>query len=150
MLIASGGLAAVSTALASFLGSFIRSARCGWRMIFICRSGRSWRLGIQQVVAVGVILVFCDQRPRCRLWGQVQWAATCQAAGIAIVVLGAFLLSKPVRGRTSRSRNSAPRPSRVGAFGAAMIAALWAYQGWANVPMVAGESRSRAQCPARR
>jgi APA family basic amino acid/polyamine antiporter len=27
----------------------------------------------------------------------------------------------------------------MGAFGAAMLAALWAYQGWANVPMVAGE-----------
>jgi APA family basic amino acid/polyamine antiporter len=30
-------------------------------------------------------------------------------------------------------------PSGAGAFGAAMIAALWAYQGWSNVPMVAGE-----------
>jgi len=27
----------------------------------------------------------------------------------------------------------------VGAFGAAMLAALWAYQGWSNVPMMAGE-----------
>jgi APA family basic amino acid/polyamine antiporter len=27
----------------------------------------------------------------------------------------------------------------MGAFGAAMLAALWAYQGWSNVPMMAGE-----------
>ena len=73
--------------------------------------------------------------------GKVQWAATvAKIAGIGIIVLGAFLLSRtgswpnlkqPVTDRIA--------PSGAGAFGASMLAALWAYQGWSNLPMVAGE-----------
>ena len=55
-------------------------------------------------------------------------------------MFGAFLLSQhgivaapaePVTARIARGGASA--------FGAAMLAALWAYKGWANVAMVAGE-----------
>lgn len=143
MLIASGGLAAVSTALASFLGSFVPLDA-----VFITRDFNvlgqviHWRLGIQQIVAVAVILLFAAVNSRgIKLGGKVQWAATvAKVGGIAIIVFGAFLLSRtgswehlrvPVTGHIA--------PAGMGAFGAAMIAALWAYQGWSNVPMMAGE-----------
>ena len=143
MLIASGGLAAVSTALASFLGSFLPLDSV-WVMHDFHLLGQvvHWRFGVQQVVAVAVILLFCAINARgVAVGGRVQWAATvAKIAGIAIIVLGAFLLSRtggwanlkqPVTDRIA--------PSGAGAFGAAMLAALWAYQGWSNVPMVAGE-----------
>ena len=143
MLIASGGLAAVSTALASFLGSFVSlDAVFITRDIHVLGQVIHWRLGIQQIVAVAVILLFAAVNSRgIQLGGRVQWAATvAKVGGIAIIVLGAFLLSRtgswehlkvPVTGRIA--------PAGMAAFGAAMIAALWAYQGWSNVPMMAGE-----------
>jgi len=143
MLIASGGLAAVSTALASFLASFIPlSAVFTIHDFHVLGQVVHWRLGIQQVVAVAVILLFSWVNSRgIEMGSRVQWAATvAKLGGIAIIVLGAFLLSRtgtwehlktPVTARIA--------PAGVGAFGAAMLAALWAYQGWSNVPMMAGE-----------
>jgi APA family basic amino acid/polyamine antiporter len=143
MLMASGGLAAVSTALASFLASFV-PLDAVWVTHDFHLLGQvvHWRLGIQQVVAVAVILLFAGVNSRgIETGGRVQWIATvAKLGGIAIIVLGAFLLSRtgswehlkaPVTARIA--------PSGVGAFGAAMLAALWAYQGWSNVAMVAGE-----------
>ena len=143
MIMASGGLAAVSTALASFLASFIPlDAVFTTHDFHALRQVVHWRLGIQQVVAVAVILLFSWVNSRgIQLGRRVQWTATiAKLGGIAIIVLGAFLLSRtgtwehlktPVTARIA--------PAGVGAFGAAMLAALWAYQGWSNVPMVAGE-----------
>jgi APA family basic amino acid/polyamine antiporter len=143
MLIASGGLAAVSTALASFLGSFVPlDAVWVTRDVQLLGQVVHWRLGVLQMVAVAVILLFAWVNSRgTALGGRVQWVATvAKLGGIAIIVLGAFLLSRmgswdnlktPVTAQTT--------PAGIGAFGAAMIAALWAYQGWSNVAMVAGE-----------
>lgn len=143
MLIASGGLAAVSTALASFLASFVPlSAVFSIHDFHVLGQVVHWRLGIQQVVAVAVILLFSWVNSRgIEMGSRVQWAATvAKLGGIAIIVLGAFLLSRtgtwehlktPVTARIA--------PAGMGAFGAAMLAALWAYQGWSNVPMMAGE-----------
>ena len=143
MLIASGGLAAVSTAVASFLGSFIPLGAV-WASHDVHALGQSvqWRFGIQQIVAVAVILLFCAINARgVQTAGRVQWAVTvAKIAGIGIIVLGAFLLSRA--GSWANLKQPVPAPTSSpggGAFGAAMLAALWAYQGWSNVPMVAGE-----------
>ena len=143
MLIASGGLAAVSTALASFLASFV-SLDAVWATHDFHLLGQvvHWRLGIQQLVAVAVILLFCAVNSRgVAVGGRVQWIATvAKLGGIAIIVLGAFLLSRTGSWSNLQKPVTATiAPAGAGAFGAAMLAALWAYQGWANVPMVAGE-----------
>jgi APA family basic amino acid/polyamine antiporter len=143
MLIASGGLAAVSTALASFLASFVPlDAVWATRDFNLLGQMVHWRLGIQQVVAVAMILLFASVNSRgIDVGSRVQWVATvAKLGGIAIIVFGAFVLSRSGSWdhlKTSEAARVAP--GGVGAFGAAMIAALWAYQGWANVPMVAGE-----------
>ncbi len=143
MLIASGGLAAVSTALASFLASFVPlDAVFTTHDFHLFGQVVHWRLGIQQVVAVAVILLFAGVNSRgIDVGGRVQWAATlAKLAGIAIIVLGAFLLSRTGSWDHLKTPITAQiAPAGLGAFGAAMLAALWAYQGWANVPMVAGE-----------
>jgi len=143
MLIASGGLAAVSTALASFLASFVPLGAV-WVTHDFHLLGQvvQWRFGIQQVVAVAVILLFCAINARgVVVGGKVQWAATvAKVGGIVIIVLGCFLLSKTGSwAHLKKPVTEQIAPSGMGSFGAAMIAALWAYQGWANVPMVAGE-----------
>ena len=143
MLIASGGLAAVSTALASFLASFV-PLDAVWVTHDFHLLGQvvHWRLGIQQLVAVAVILLFAGVNSRgIETGGRVQWVATvAKLGGIAIIVLGAFLLSRTGSWEHLKTPVTAGiAPAGVGAFGAAMLAALWAYQGWSNVPMVAGE-----------
>jgi len=143
MLIASGGLAAVSTALVSFLASFIPlSAVFTTHDFHVLGQVVHWRLGIQQIVAVAVILLFSWVNSRgIQLGSRVQWVATvAKLGGIAIIVLGAFLLSRTGSWEHLKTPVTASTaPAGVGAFGAAMLAALWAYQGWSNVPMVAGE-----------
>ena len=141
IVIATGGVAAVATALASFLSSFVPlDAVWATRDFHVLGQVVHWRLGIQQFVAVAVIILFSAINARgVALGARVQWTATlAKLGGIAIIVLGAFLLSRTGSWQHLRS----PVPAIVGgasAFGAAMLAALWAYQGWANVAMVAGE-----------
>jgi basic amino acid/polyamine antiporter, APA family len=143
MLIASGGLAAVSTALASFFASFVPlNAVFTTHDFHVLGQVVPWRLGIQQVVAVAVILLFSWVNARgIQLGSRVQWASTvAKLGGIAIIVLGAFLLSRTGSWEHLKKPVTATiAPTGIGAFGAAMLAALWAYQGWSNVPMVAGE-----------
>jgi APA family basic amino acid/polyamine antiporter len=143
MLIASGGLAAVSTALASFLASFVPlNAVFVTHDFHVLGQVIPWRLGIQQVVAVAVILLFSWVNARgIQLGSRVQWASTvAKLGGIAIIVLGAFLLSRTGSWEHLKTPVTATiAPAGIGAFGAAMLAALWAYQGWSNLPMVAGE-----------
>lgn len=143
MLIASGGLAAVSNAVASFLAAFI-SFDGVWvaRDLHLLGQTIHWQLGGQQFVAVAIILLFAAINSRgVEVGGRVQWLATvAKLAGIAIIVLGAFLLSKTGSWSNLRAPVTAQTaPTGIGAFGAAMIASLWAYQGWSNLPMVAGE-----------
>jgi APA family basic amino acid/polyamine antiporter len=142
-LIASGGVAAVATALASFLGSlFPLDAVWATHDFEILGQVVHWRLGIQQLVAIAVILLFSAINARGILLGaKVQWAATvAKLGGIAIIVVGALFLSHT----GSLQHLKTPVTERIAsggmsAFGAAMLAALWAYQGWSNVAMVAGE-----------
>lgn len=143
MLIASGGLAAVSNAVASFLAAFVKLDSV-WltRDLHLLGQTVHWQLGGQQLVAVAIILLFAAINARgLELGGKVQWAATvAKVAGIAVIVLGAFLLSKTGSWEHLKKPVTAEvGPSGIGAFGAAMIASLWAYQGWSNLPMVAGE-----------
>jgi basic amino acid/polyamine antiporter, APA family len=143
VLISTGGVAAVSTALASFLSSFVPlDAVWATRDFELLGQVVHWRLGVQQLVAVAVILLFSAINSRgVAVGARVQWMATvAKLGGIAIIVLGAFLLSRA----GSWDHLRAPVTAGIGgggitAFGAAMLAALWAYQGWANVSMVAGE-----------
>jgi len=143
MLIASGGLAAVSNAVASFLAAFVKLDGV-WlsRDLHLLGQTVHWQLGGQQLVAVAIILLFAAINSRgLELGGKVKWVATvAKVAGIAIIVLGAFALSRTGSWTHLQKPVTAELvPTGLGAFGAAMIAALWAYQGWSNLPMVAGE-----------
>lgn len=143
VLIASGGVAAIATAFASFLGSLVPlDAVWGAHDFHILGQVVHWRLGVQQVVAVAVILLFSAINARgVGVGARVQWAATvAKLGGIAIIVVCALLLSRTGSWEHMREPVTAQIASGgASAFGAAMLAALWAYNGWSNVAMVAGE-----------
>ena len=62
--------------------------------------------------------------------------------GIAVIVVGVFSLSGTATWAHLRSTAGAQRWPAFQAFGAAMLAALWAYDGWNAMPMVGGEVRN--------
>jgi APA family basic amino acid/polyamine antiporter len=143
VVIATGGIAAVATILASFLSAFLPlDAVWATRDFHLLGQVVHWRLGIQQLVAVAVIIGFSAINARGVAAGaRVQWLATlAKLGGIAIIVIGVFLFSHTGSWQHLRAPASAVIVGGgLSAFGAAMLAALWAYQGWANVAMVAGE-----------
>ena len=100
-----------------------------------------WRFGTQQVLAVSVIVLLSALNcGRVVLGGQVQlWLTVLKVAGIAVIVGGILFFS---RGGTiaNLARPLGVRPwTGFAAFGTAMLAALWAYEGWNQMPMCAGE-----------
>ena len=99
-----------------------------------------WQFGLTQVVAIAAIVFFATVN--CLtvvVGGRVQTALTIlKVAGIAIVVLGIGLLSTTADWSHLAAPSTAPSGGAA-AFGLAMLAALWAYDGWNNMPMAAGE-----------
>ena len=101
-----------------------------------------WQFGSKQVVAVAAIMFFAVINClTVAFGGRVQALLTVlKLGGIAAVVAGVFVAS----GTADWSHLAGTGPadsSGVTAFGLAMLAALWAYDGWNNMPMAAGEVR---------
>lgn len=101
-----------------------------------------WRFGAQQLVAVGAIVVFSVLNSLgVVVGGRAQAILTAVKVTAIVVIVGGVLLGS----RTGGWANvwTSDRPATVGAttFGAAMLAALWAFDGWNNLPMAAGEVR---------
>ena len=101
-----------------------------------------WQLGIKQAVAVSVILLLTGINCfSVAFGGKVHLTLTLlKIGGIVFIILGIFVFSEG----TSWANLIAPAESKwngASAFGTAMLAALWGYDGWNNMPMVAGEVR---------
>jgi APA family basic amino acid/polyamine antiporter len=106
-----------------------------------------WRFGTQTVLALGVIILLSALNcGRVVLGGQVQlWLTILKVAGIAVIVGGILFFSK-AGGLANLARPAGVRPwTGFAAFGTAMLAALWAYEGWNQMPMCAGEVQNPAR-----
>jgi basic amino acid/polyamine antiporter, APA family len=91
-----------------------------------------------QLVAVGAIFALTLLNYMgTRLGGDVQVATTALKVGLIAVVILAGLLSG--QGSSANLATSVPAQTGIAAFFAALVAALWAYDGWNNVTMVASE-----------
>jgi APA family basic amino acid/polyamine antiporter len=138
-----GGIAALGMGFAIFLSALIPMGGA-WieRPVRLLGSDFVWQFGPAQVLAVGAILLFSFLN--ClgvALGSRVQFVLTlAKVAGIAIIAGGVFFFS-----RAASWANLATAPAEAGtgggvqAFGAAMLAALWAYNGWYTLPAMAGE-----------
>ena len=141
-------IAALSIACATFL-SVLWPLNGVWASLKFHPFGHeiSWQLGSQQIVAIGLILLFSGINcAGVAFGGRVQTILMfAKIAGIGAIVIGVFCFSK---GGTWQHLHTAPGQaawSGVKPFGVAMLAALWAYNGWNNLPMAAGEVKDPAR-----
>jgi APA family basic amino acid/polyamine antiporter len=107
----------------------------------------TWRFGTLQIAAVAVILGFTGLNClSVAIGGRVQSVLTAIKVGsIAVLVVGIFFFSPTGTWSHLSSPVGASRGGGFAAFGTAMMAALWAFDGWSNMPMVAGEVRDPAR-----
>ena len=137
-----GSIASLAVGFATFLAAILPINHV-WAEYSYHAFGQTlvWRLGTQQVLAVAVIVVLSALNcGRVVLGGQVQlWLTVLKVAGIAVIVGGILFFSKAGT-IANLARPLGVRPwTGFAAFGTAMLAALWAYEGWNQMPMCAGE-----------
>jgi basic amino acid/polyamine antiporter, APA family len=141
----SASIASLAAGLAIFLSAFVPLQQV-WlerEFTFLSQPVR-WQFGAKQVVAVGIVagmtLLNCLS---VAFGGKVQSLLTgLKLLGIAFIVCGVFLASGTASWEHLRRPEDAPAWSGLSLFGSAMLAALWGYDGWNNMPMAAGEVRS--------
>ncbi len=100
-----------------------------------------WQLGIKQVVAVSVIVLLTALNCcHVALGGKVQTILTAlKLAGMGFIIFGVFFASHQATWTHLATPDHTPQWSGLSLFGTAMLAALWGYDGWNNMPMAAGE-----------
>jgi amino acid transporter len=112
-------------------------------MIFATYTAALFGLGETAVryVAGAVIIVLAAANVRSVLWGAAVENLTTVAKVIALagVALIAFAFGDPSAGALARTFSF--EPNSWGGFGVALIAVLWAYDGWADLTFIAGEVR---------
>lgn len=138
----SASIASLGSGFAIFLAAFLPlNAVWARRELSLLGQTIEWQFGPRQVVAVGAILFLSVLNCfSVALGGKVQSALTVlKIGGIAFVVLGIFLFSDSADWSHLRAPEGTAAWSGWAAFGTAMLAALWAYDGWNNMPMAAGE-----------
>lgn len=132
----SGSIATLATAFFEYTAYFVPQFERVWLRVgsFEIRYGQVFALFL--ILALGIVNYF-----GVRFGGGVQVAMTAVKVGlIAFVILAGVLYAHPVPAGAGASVPGVP-PLATG-FVAALVAALWAYDGWNNVGMVASEIRN--------
>jgi APA family basic amino acid/polyamine antiporter len=136
-----GSIAILGVGFATFLSAIVPMG-AAWADATFTLLGQTihWQFGMRQIVAVTAILFFAIVNClTVTVGGRVQSVLTVlKVGGIAVVVLGIAMFSESADWAHLASAPGERRWS-PGTFGLAMIAALWAYDGWNNMPMAAGE-----------
>src|SRR5262245_21820317 len=135
------GNAAVGIAFATFLATLLPlNSILVERTFHLLGQNIHWQFGLREIIAIGVILFL--SAINCftvAFGGRVQAALTvAKVLGVITIIGGVFFFS---HGATWTHLITSVTPQWTGlkAFGAAMLAALWAYDGWSFMPMAAGE-----------
>jgi APA family basic amino acid/polyamine antiporter len=138
----SGSIATLATAFFYYLANFYPQLEPDWFHIPLPLGPGGGPLTVSkgQLLAMAVICLLAGVNYfGVRFGGGVQVGVTIVKVLLigAVVVLG---LSAP-SGSISNYATSVPAAGGVAGFFAALVAALWAYDGWNNVTMVSGEIR---------
>ena len=137
-----GGIAGISVGFAIFLSALIPMGGA-WveRTFHLFGQEVRWQFGLLQVVAVAAIaLLSAVNCLGVALGGRVQALLTgAKLLGLAVIVAGAFFFSSGASWSHLAAVGGTQQLGGVQAFGAAMMAALWAYNGWYILPICAGE-----------
>jgi len=142
--VSTGSIAVMSVGFATFLSAALSLNRVWAHYTFrLLGQDVHWQFGSSQVVAVASIAVLSALNcAGIAFGGRVQSVITImKTLGVATIVAGVFGWSRSASwGNFAASSGTAP-VSTLSSFGTAMLAALWAYEGWNTMPMVAGEIR---------
>lgn len=100
--------------------------------------------GIRVVAAVAIVALAAANIRSLR-WGAIVQNASTAAKVAALLGLGllAFALGDPSEGALGRP--IALAPTTWGGFGIALVAVMWAYDGWADLTFLGGEVRDPAR-----
>jgi APA family basic amino acid/polyamine antiporter len=142
LVIMSGGMAALGVAFGEYLGSFLPFFSTRHILASVPVGGWTWTLSGGQVAAALALLVLTAVNHFGLKEGAgVQNALTILKIGsIAGFVLLGLLVPAPTRPALFAASSSGSG-TLLAAFGVAMIAALWTYDGWYAVTCSAGEMR---------
>ncbi len=138
-----GTIASLAVGFSTFLYAVIPNNHVWWQHTFFGTSHPfRWQFGVQQATAVVVILaISAINCAGVALGGRIQSVITAsKIVGIAVIVGGVFIFGHPQASNFQGAQNSSASVG-MSSFGIAMLAALWAYDGWNQMPMVAGEVR---------
>lgn len=140
----SASIATLGTGLSIFLSTFL-PLEAVWvsRDFHVLGQDLHWQLGSKQAVAVSAItLITAINCATIIVGGRVQLILTVlKVSGIAFVVAGVFAASKTANWNHLVTPTDTAQWCGWSLFGTAMLAALWGYDGWNNMPMAAGEVR---------
>ena len=137
----SGSIAILGVGFATFFSAIVPMGDA-WADATYTLLGRAmqWRFGLTQVVAIAAIAFFAIVNCLTVIvGGRVQTMLTIlKVGGLGVVIFGIVFFSTTADWAHLTPTSSA-HGGGVTAFGLAMLAALWAYDGWSNMPMAAGE-----------
>ena len=145
---AAGSIAILGVGTATFLSAIVPLTTVWAESRFsVLGQTITWRFGTLQLTAVGTILGFAAINClSVRVVGRVQSALTVIKVGsIVVLALGIFFLSDTATWSHLETPTGPTTGGGIASFGVAMMAALWAYNGWGGMPMVAGEVRNPAR-----
>jgi APA family basic amino acid/polyamine antiporter len=137
-----GSIASLAAGFALFLSTLF-PLHAVWMEHSISPFGKTfvWQLGPKQAVAVAAII--CVSAINCLgvvFGGRIQsFLTVLKVIGILTIIAGVFLFAKEANFSNLATPAQTNSWSGFAAFGAAMLAALWAYDGWNQMPMVAAE-----------
>lgn len=139
----SGSIATLATAFFYYLANFLPELErtVGQIPIPLGPGGGPLEVRMGQLLAIAVILVLAVVNYfGVKIGGSVQVLVTLIKVALigAIVVVGLF----SSQGSVANFSTSIPAPGGLAGFFGALVAILWAYDGWNNVSMVASEIRN--------
>ncbi|MEO8276184.1 MAG: amino acid permease [Thermoanaerobaculia bacterium] len=141
LVIMSGGVAAIAVGFGEYLGSFMPFSSTSNILASHQFGSWTWTLSGVQVTAVAAILILTViNHFGLRQGAGIQNLMSVLKIGaiIAVGVLGFWVPAKAHLGITA----PLPTSGLLAAFGVAMIAALWTYDGWYGLTFAAGEMKN--------
>jgi basic amino acid/polyamine antiporter, APA family len=138
----SGSIATLATGFFIYLANFRPELNGVWVVVPLPLgdAGQPLEIRYGQLLAMGVIAVLAFINYfGVKVGGNLQVVVTLVKVGLiaAIIVIGLGT----GHGSVANYHTSIPAPGGITGFFAALVAALWAYDGWNNVSMVASEVR---------
>lgn len=142
--VGSSGIAALATAFATFFSELL-SLKAVWYEATVVIFGNEflWRFGVRQVVAFLAIVLFAVINcTGVSFSGRIQtFFSITKIVSVLTIIAGVFFFARNATWENfSIVQKSGGWPGFRN-FGAAMIAALWAYNGWYFLGSVGGEVR---------